>query len=250
MRGWSLRAASRDGADRSQWRDLRYPHREESRRGAWNGRSATGRSGTPAPCACWASRIANGPARSGTPCCRTATTDLAATRRPGTKKYGFGLNAGAGDHQGYRSLRALRLERRQDRGVGVHPDRPLRERRESRCKDGCWKRAGDTVGVAAVRNYLTGDDRSFLAAGGMGFIIGDGRLNYAPESITEAYYAWHAVRDWTFTLDYQRVVNPAYNRDRGPGAGGDITSPLGAIAASVRQLTEQGIFSGNPRSPE
>ena len=56
----------------------------------------------------------------------------------------------------------------------------------------------------------------------MGFIIGDGRLNYAPESITEAYYAWHALRDWTFTLDYQRVVNPAYNRDRGPVTVGSL----------------------------
>jgi high affinity Mn2+ porin len=56
----------------------------------------------------------------------------------------------------------------------------------------------------------------------MGFIIGEGRLNYAPESIAEAYYAWHAIRDWTFTLDYQRIVNPAYNRDRGPVSVGTL----------------------------
>jgi len=70
--------------------------------------------------------------------------------------------------------------------------------------------------VAAVCNYLSGDDRVFLAHGGMGFIIGDGRLNYRPESITEAYYACRVHTGWTLTLDYQRVVNPAYNRDRGP----------------------------------
>src|ERR1035438_6389458 len=42
------------------------------------------------------------------------------------------------------------------------------------------------------------------------------------ESITEAYYAWHANRNWTFTLDYQRVVNPAYNQDRGPVSVGTL----------------------------
>lgn len=85
-----------------------------------------------------------------------------------------------------------------------------------------WKRPSDNIGVAEVRNYLSGDDRCFLAAGGLGFIIGDGRLVYSPETITEAYYAWHALRDWTFTLDYQRVVNPAYNRDRGPVTVGSL----------------------------
>jgi high affinity Mn2+ porin len=35
-------------------------------------------------------------------------------------------------------------------------------------------------------------------------------------TIAEAYNAWSATKQWTFTLDYQRVVNPAYNRDRGP----------------------------------
>ena len=79
-----------------------------------------------------------------------------------------------------------------------------------------WRRPADHVGIASVRNYLSGDDRGFLAAGGMGFIIGDGRLRYAPESITEAYYAWRMIQNWTLTLDYQRVVNPAYNQDRGP----------------------------------
>ena len=143
------------------------------------------------------------------------STDLASTRRPGTKKYGFGLNleqeiardlgvfARYGWSDGKTEAWAFtQIDRSLSGGVSV-PGR-------------LWNRRSDTIGVAAVRNYLSGDHRRFLAAGGMGFIIGDGRLNYAPESIAEAYYAWHALREWTFTLDYQRVVNPAYNRDRGP----------------------------------
>lgn len=149
------------------------------------------------------------------------TTDLAATRRPGTKKYGFGLNAaqaitkdiGAFARYGWSDGKTeawafTQIDRSVSGGIAV--------------QGRLWKRPADGIGVAEVQNYLSGDDRCFLAAGGMGFIIGDGKLNYAPESITEAYYAWHALRDWTFTLDYQRVVNPAYNRDRGPVSVGTL----------------------------
>jgi high affinity Mn2+ porin len=57
-----------------------------------------------------------------------------------------------------------------------------------------------------VRNDLSGDQRSFLAAGGIGFIKGDGALDYAPESILEAYYAWHPIRSRTITGDYLHRV--------------------------------------------
>jgi high affinity Mn2+ porin len=143
------------------------------------------------------------------------TTDLAATRRPGTKKYGFGVNAeqeitkdiGAFARYGWsdgktESWAFTQIDRSLSGGISIHGR--------------LWKRSTDNVGLAAVRNYLSGDDRRFLAAGGIGFIIGDGRLNYRPESIEEAYYAWRATREWTLTLDYQHVANPAYNRDRGP----------------------------------
>lgn len=143
------------------------------------------------------------------------TTDLASTRRPGTKKYGFGLNLqqeitkdiGAFARYGWSDGKTeawafTQIDRSLSGGLSL----------EGRL----WRRPADHVGIASVRNYLSGDDRAFLAAGGMGFIIGDGRLRYAPESITEAYYAWRMIQNWTLTLDYQRVVNPAYNQDRGP----------------------------------
>ena len=58
--------------------------------------------------------------------------------------------------------------------------------------------------------------RDFLAAGGNGLLIGDGRLNYRPEQILETYYAYAIDKNFTFTADYQLVVNPGYNADRGP----------------------------------
>jgi high affinity Mn2+ porin len=143
------------------------------------------------------------------------STDLAATRRPGTKKYGFGLNL---EQEITRDLGAFARygwsDGKTEAWAFTQIDRSVSA--GAVLQGRLWRRPADNIGVAAVRNYLSGDDRRFLAAGGMGFIIGDGRLNYAPESILETYYAWHAAKDWTLALDYQRVTNPAYNQDRGP----------------------------------
>ena len=79
-----------------------------------------------------------------------------------------------------------------------------------------WGRAGDTVGLAFLRSTLSDDRRNYLAAGGISFFIGDGALNYRPESIFETYYSLAAMKGLWLTLDYQHVRNPAYNADRGP----------------------------------
>ncbi|MGY4296404.1 carbohydrate-selective porin OprB [Bradyrhizobium sp. i1.4.4] len=63
---------------------------------------------------------------------------------------------------------------------------------------------------------MSAGHRDFLAAGGIGLLIGDGRLNYNNERILEAYYAYSVIEGVTMTADYQLVVNPAYNADRGP----------------------------------
>ncbi|HXR84942.1 MAG TPA: carbohydrate porin [Hanamia sp.] len=79
-----------------------------------------------------------------------------------------------------------------------------------------WNRAKDILGIAAVVNGISSDHRNFLKAGGYGFIIGDGKLNYAHEGILEAYYNALVTNFFSLTLDYQFVNNPAYNKDRGP----------------------------------
>jgi len=85
-------------------------------------------------------------------------------------------------------------------------------------KGRCWCRPDDTVGVAVLCNGLSDAHRDYLAAGGLGFIIGDGRLNYGLEEILEAYYNWQVVKWLSVSPDFQYVVNPGYNRDRGPVA--------------------------------
>ncbi|HLY97222.1 MAG TPA: carbohydrate porin, partial [Sideroxyarcus sp.] len=79
-----------------------------------------------------------------------------------------------------------------------------------------WNRERDTVGVAAMRNALSGVYRQYLAAGGLGYFIGDGKLSYADEQIVETYYSLGLRSDLWATLDYQYLRNPAYNADRGP----------------------------------
>ena len=83
-------------------------------------------------------------------------------------------------------------------------------------KGASWYRPGDTFGVAVVTNGLSSGAREYFAAGGVGILIGDGRLNYAREQIVEAYYALHLAQYLTVGFDLQRIVHPAYNRDRGP----------------------------------
>jgi high affinity Mn2+ porin len=79
-----------------------------------------------------------------------------------------------------------------------------------------WRRHDDTFGIAVVANRISGAAQSYFAAGGMGILIGDGKLNYAPEKILESYYSMNLISHVALTVDYQYVTNPAYNQDRGP----------------------------------
>ena len=141
--------------------------------------------------------------------------NLDTSRRDGTGKYGFGVNLeqeirkdiGAFARYGWADGKTeawafTQIDRSLSGGVLIGGR--------------FWQRPKDRVGLAAVRNYLSGDQRAFLAAGGLGFIIGDGALRYAPETILETYYAVPVPYGFTLTGDYQFVNHPAYNQDRGP----------------------------------
>jgi hypothetical protein len=79
-----------------------------------------------------------------------------------------------------------------------------------------WGRGEDSVGLAGYLNTLSKDHRDYLAAGGQGFFLGDGRLNYSPERTLELFYSVNVVRGTWITANVQRTVNPGYNQDRGP----------------------------------
>lgn len=79
-----------------------------------------------------------------------------------------------------------------------------------------WSRKFDRAGLAFVSNGISRDHQQYLALGGLGFLLGDGRLNYGRENAIESYYTLHAWRGAYPSFGFQYVKNPGYNRDRGP----------------------------------
>ncbi len=79
-----------------------------------------------------------------------------------------------------------------------------------------WRRKLDRAGIAFVSNGISRDHQQYLALGGSGFLLGDGRLTYGRELILEGYYTVHLWRGVFASFDLQHITNPGYNRDRGP----------------------------------
>lgn len=79
-----------------------------------------------------------------------------------------------------------------------------------------WRRKWDRAGAAFVSNGISRGHQEYLALGGEGFLLGDGRLNYGRENILETYYTAHLWRGLYPAFGLQHLNNPGYNRDRGP----------------------------------
>jgi hypothetical protein len=79
-----------------------------------------------------------------------------------------------------------------------------------------WRRKQDRAGIAFVTNAISKDHQMYLADGGLGFLLGDGKLNYGRENIVESYYTVHIWRGIYLAPGVQHIQNPGYNRDRGP----------------------------------
>jgi len=80
-----------------------------------------------------------------------------------------------------------------------------------------WNRPDDTIGIAGAVDGISSVHESFLNAGGLGILVGDGQLpNPGLEQIVEAYYSYAISSSTHITFDYQFIANPAYNTNRGP----------------------------------
>lgn len=141
--------------------------------------------------------------------------DVTTTRAPGRIKYGFGFNAEqainsdvgvflrAGWNDGATEAWAFtEVERTLTFGVSV--------------SGASWNRKNDQAGVAVAVNGINQDHRDYLAHGGYGFMLGDGRLSYSAERLLDAYYSFAAAAFCFLSVEVQRYENLAFNADRGP----------------------------------
>lgn len=143
------------------------------------------------------------------------TPDITLHRHQGTLKQGFGLNI-------EQTLPAnLRVFFRTGWNEGHHESFAYTEINNTvsmglDITGYAWRRKNDKIGTAIVSNGLSKDHRDYLAHGGLGFLLGDGRLNYGREFVSENYYNAHLWRGIYVTAQISIAKNPGYNRDRGP----------------------------------
>ncbi|MGA7895945.1 MAG: carbohydrate porin [Candidatus Sulfotelmatobacter sp.] len=134
------------------------------------------------------------------------------TRQQGRVKYGFGLNLEQGISDRWRAF--ARFSWNQSRYESYEVNQSVTAGTDYRGDR--WHRRQDKTGVAFVTNAISRDVQTYFRLGGIGILIGDGGLNYGRESIAEWYYNAHLWRGLYTAVDLQHVVNPGYNRDRGP----------------------------------
>jgi len=134
----------------------------------------------------------------------------------GGKKYGFGINA---DQEITGSLNAfMRLGWNDGKTASwAFCEIDNTASLGARLYGKGWKRPTDNIGLAFLTNGISSSHRNFLNAGGYGFMIGDGKLpNYSRENIIEVFYQLKVFSYLWASADYQFVLHPAYNADRGP----------------------------------
>jgi len=144
-----------------------------------------------------------------------STPDLAPTREPGRRKWGLGFNAQRRVGDGWGAwLRLGWNDGKTETFAYTEIDRTA-SLGVSRAGD-LWGRPNDRVFLAAVVSGLSDAHRRYLAAGGSGFQLGDGKLNYSPEVAAELDYLAAVTRAVGVSLDVQYLAHPGFNADRGP----------------------------------
>jgi len=141
--------------------------------------------------------------------------DISASRKNGRTKYGFGINAEQAISNDLGAFfRAGWNDGNNETWVFTEIDRTVSAGLSANGKR--WNRPNDIVGLAHVLSGLSAPHLNYLKAGGKGYELGDGNLNYSLENLTECYYSFQLSKDMSLSVAYQHIINPGYNKDRGP----------------------------------
>jgi high affinity Mn2+ porin len=150
---------------------------------------------------------------------RGSTPDIVADDQKGRTKYGFGFNLEQPVADSGNTGVFLRLgwnDGKTEDFVFTEADRTVSGGLQ--LAGNTWRRPDDRLGIAALVDGLSEDHKDYLAAGGIGFLLGDGRLRYGTENIIEVYYRFQVphVSFVEISPAIQHIQNPGYNEDRGP----------------------------------
>jgi high affinity Mn2+ porin len=141
--------------------------------------------------------------------------DITLYRHQGSLKQGFGLNVEQTLPANFRAfLRAGWNEGHKESFAYTEMNSTLAFGAD--LSGDAWGRKDDRIGTAFESGGISSKHRDYLALGGLGFILGDGRLNYGREVVSETYYTAHVVSGLYMAVQLSFVNNPGYNRDRGP----------------------------------
>src|SRR6185437_15218821 len=141
--------------------------------------------------------------------------NIIAHRKQGRIKYGFGFNGEQELTKTWRAFARLGWNEGENESFAyTEVDQAVEIGADFRLER--WRRPADKIGLAFISNGISRLHQLYLALGGQGFLLGDGRLTYAREDILESYYTAHLWRGIYFSPDLQWVVHPGYNQDRGP----------------------------------
>lgn len=146
---------------------------------------------------------------------KTSAPNIVATRRQGRHKYGLGINFEQNLTSRIRTFgRWGWNDGHNESFVYTEVDQTLEFGADYR--GDAWHRKNDRAGVAFSMNAISPEHREYLALGGVGFLLGDGALNYGREKIVETYYTAHLWSGLFASFDLQHISDPGYNQARGP----------------------------------
>jgi len=83
-------------------------------------------------------------------------------------------------------------------------------------KGSLWRRANDLAGVGVNLGWISKVHAQYLSLGGVDGFVGDGAIKPATESALDVFYSVNLRKSFWLSGDFQRVVNPGFNADRGP----------------------------------